>query len=272
MTSSKCIVDSTQWVAIPPDELHWLVAEGIANIRRAALDFFSLASCRPVMIEFDASHFIPTAFTTSYIEAPTSLRGAARKRQAEYFFGRAAARLAMRNCTAPFMSVCTGHMREPVWPAGIVGSISHYNGVAVAVAMPSTRCKGIGIDAEEILSAEVVKEVASIALDRIEAMQLRASGMDPTMAFTLAFSAKESFFKGAFAEVGRFIDFSAVRILLIDRDRQVLRIQVRENLSNIFRLGEILEVHYAQLPNSAVLTCFHYYAAPRTSNLARLEK
>jgi 4'-phosphopantetheinyl transferase EntD len=164
----------------------------------------------------------------------------------------------MGDNTAPFMSVCTGPTREPIWPAGIVGSISHYKGLAVAVVMSTTRCKGIGIDAEAILSAEAVEAVTRIALDQEEVRYLRESGLDPATAFTLAFSAKESFFKGAFAEVGRFFDFGAVRVLAIDRDRQILRMHVRENLSKVFCIGEILEVHYALLPNRAVLTCFHY--------------
>jgi enterobactin synthetase component D len=240
------------------DEFPWLMAQGISSIRRASSDFFLLAGCRPVLIEFDASCFVSTAFEASHIDLPANVRGAVRKRQAEYFFGRAAARIAMEDDTPPFTSVRTGPMREPIWPESIVGSISHYKDLAVAVVMPGTRCEGIGIDAEAILSAEAVKAVTRIALDQVEVGPLRESGMDPDMAFTLAFSAKESFFKGAFAEVGRFFDFGAVRILAIDCDRQVLRMQVRENLSKNFCIGDILEVHYAPLPNSAVLTCFHY--------------
>lgn len=243
------------------DEFPWLIAQGISSIRCASSDFFLVAGCRPVLIEFDASCFTSTAFAASHIDLPVNVRGAVRKRQAEYFFGRAAARIAMGDNIPPFVSVRTGPMREPIWPEGIVGSISHSGDLAVAVIMPGTRCGGIGIDAEAILSADAVKAVTRIALDEMEVRLLRASSMDPATAFTLAFSAKESFFKGAFAKVGQFFEFNAVRILAVDHDRQVLRMQVRENLSSSFRVGDPLEVHYVTLQSGAVLTCFHYQAA-----------
>ncbi|WP_244171285.1 hypothetical protein [Xanthomonas populi] len=66
-----------------------------------------------------------------------------RKRQAEYFFGRLAARQALQHqalvVTGTYPYIATGSSREPIWPAQVIGSISHTNQLAAAAAASSGR-------------------------------------------------------------------------------------------------------------------------------------
>jgi 4'-phosphopantetheinyl transferase EntD len=69
-------------------------------------------------------------------------------RKAEFAAGRAAARgaIAQLGLTAAGLSMAPD--RQPIWPANIVGSISHADGLACAVAARSNRLGALGIDLE----------------------------------------------------------------------------------------------------------------------------
>lgn len=75
--------------------------------------------------------------------------GAILSRQREFAAGRAAARAALAAFGVPAQALPMGADRAPVWPAGVVGSITHTAGACLAVALPSARCRGIGLDLEE---------------------------------------------------------------------------------------------------------------------------
>ncbi len=80
---------------------------------------------------------------------PTEARamfGAVPSRRAEFAAGRMAARRAMAALGLPPASIPMGLDREPVWPAGLEGSIAHAAGVAVAAVRVG---RPLGIDIEE---------------------------------------------------------------------------------------------------------------------------
>src|SRR5690606_34549288 len=72
--------------------------------------------------------------------------------------------------------------------------------------------------------------------------------------FTIAFSVKESFFKAAFAEVGRYFDFSSVSITRINQKKQLISIRVNERLSKNLTVGTELQAEYRILPESKIIT------------------
>src|ERR1700679_1440183 len=81
------------------------------------------------LITFDIEYFCPEAFAATGIACPPSVARAVRSRQAEFFFGRLAARSVLAALNAPPGEVSVGASREPVWPPGIVGSISHTHAI-----------------------------------------------------------------------------------------------------------------------------------------------
>ena len=86
--------------------------------------------------------------------------------------------------------------REPLWPDGISGSITHSGTEAMAVVAPYPAL--IGIDSEAILAENEAREIKDGIIDVREERVLSHSGYPFALALTLVFSAKESLFKALF--------------------------------------------------------------------------
>ena len=98
----------------------------------------------------------------------------------------------------------------PVWPAGWLGSISHAESVAVAVAMPApTHGAGVlGIDLEAVVAPGTAAEIAAEIMP--EALP-GASGLPLAEEITRVFSAKEALYKALFPRTRQFRGFEAAR-------------------------------------------------------------
>ena len=74
--------------------------------------------------------------------------GMVEKRLAEFTHGRYCARSAMKLLGSSPVPIGKGPYREPVWPGGIIGSISHTEGSAAAAVANSTEMVAVGLDME----------------------------------------------------------------------------------------------------------------------------
>jgi 4'-phosphopantetheinyl transferase EntD len=170
-------------------------------------------------IAFDADEAAPFALQFPAIALPARLARSVRKRQAEFLAGRFCAREAVRLCAPDLAAVeiGIGPAREPLWPRGIVGAITHTHGIASAAIARATDARALGLDAERILSedaaAAVLESIA--ARDEVSAIA-RTTGWSEAVALTAIFSAKESVFKALYAEVGRYFDFRDARLEAFD--------------------------------------------------------
>jgi 4'-phosphopantetheinyl transferase EntD len=117
---------------------------------------------------------------------------AVEKRRREFALGRACARAALAGLGHGEAVIAKGDEGAPVWPAGIVGSITHTKGYAAAVAGESRRFAGVGIDAER--KGGVTPQLWPRLFTPTEQEALRARP-DPSLAATLFFSAKEASYK-----------------------------------------------------------------------------
>ena len=135
---------------------------------------------------------------------------AVEKRQLEFAKGRQCARAALRRLGVSDRPLLVGSQREPLWPPGVTGSISHTVGLCAAAVGWETRHRGIGIDVEqaEALQPQVAERVAS----RHEMAALPS--LPPLLVARLVFSAKESFYKCQFYQTRRWLDFFDVTITL----------------------------------------------------------
>jgi len=123
------------------------------------------------------------------------------KRQAEFAAGRRAARLALTGIGRPASSIPQGKDRAPEWPSGIVGSISHDKGHALAAVLPRDTCLGLGIDLTE--NAPLPGKTRREILPHPE-----EAGLDGIIA-RAGFSAKESLFKALYPSVGKYFGFKS---------------------------------------------------------------
>lgn len=212
------------------------------------------------LVRFDVDAFHPDMFSAASMARPDRIARSVHKRQAEYFFGRLAARAAMVMRFHEPCDVPIGEQREPIWPDGMTGSISHVEGLAAATVVPRDVVSGVGIDIEVVVNSEEMKEaIAATAIDDQEFAYLKTlqgDHFDMHWLLTLAFSAKEALFKGAFGAVGRYFDFSAARLHAIDIQRGVLELVLRETLSGEFQESRICQIGYRVLPDDVLLTGF----------------
>ena len=138
------------------------------------------------------------------------------RRQREYQAGRAAARTALRVLGVEGFDLLPDANRQPIWPAGVVGSLTHAAGHCAAAVASTSDVVAVGIDVEAAspLNADLIGRICSIPEQR-DLGSLDAYGCG--MCAKLIFSAKEAFYKAYFPAVGRFLDFLDVRIHLHTR-------------------------------------------------------
>ena len=147
---------------------------------------------------------------------PDGLARAVQQRRLDFCAGRYCAREALRAC-APALadsSIPIGANREPVWPAGIVGSIAHSRGHAVAAVAAASGVRAIGVDIEPWLDEGAPARLAAdLTVAGELAVLAEATGWPPSRLLTLLFSAKETLFKCLFPQVQAYFGFQQARIV-----------------------------------------------------------
>jgi 4'-phosphopantetheinyl transferase EntD len=139
-------------------------------------------------------------------------RNAAPRRKAEFAAGRTCGRQAMRVLGLPEMPILRGDDRQPLWPEGIVGSITHCDGYCAAAVGRAADFSAIGIDAEnnEPLPANVLGAVAfGDELEWVHSLPPVGVCWD-----RLLFSIKEAVYKAWYPRERRWLDFDQVSVAL----------------------------------------------------------
>ena len=183
---------------------------------------------------------------------PMLLRSSA-KRQNEFLAGRACARHALRQAgyAGPDPALLPLPDGAPTWPAGWLGSISHTDAQAVAVAASTASCRALGIDRETQLEPATAREVRPVVAMAGELDPLLAV-TDPVSAVAILFSAKEALFKALAASLGGFADFDAARLVRCIPGGIELRLRV--NWGGEWPAGTVLPIKVAQEASGAVET------------------
>ena len=136
-------------------------------------------------------------------------------RRQEFSSGRWCARRALLQLGISPVPILMGEHREPLWPPGVVGSISHGGCLSAAVVARSGKWHGIGID---ILGVEVAKSLLRDADSLISSEQEEQDARRVVQAGVyeraLLFSAKESVIKSISSSLQRFVDFKEISVWL----------------------------------------------------------
>ena len=140
------------------------------------------------------------------------------KRVKEFAAGRVCAKAALAALGVHDVALLAGLGRQPLWPAGIVGSITHTAGLCAAAVASAGRVAAIGLDSE-IAGAPTVDIWPSICRDEELAWVGSLAAEQHAAAVTLLFSAKEAFYKAQYPLVGEWLDFHDVRIEVPDGTR-----------------------------------------------------
>lgn len=134
------------------------------------------------------------------------------KRAMERFaLGRAAAHLALEHLgIEPSFPILRGQDGEPLWPAGVAGSISHCDPWTVAVAATGPGRFTLGIDLESIVKVSEF-DISQLLCSETEIDWVKA-GDDSERRLALLFSAKEATYKALYPLCHRYIDFKEVTL------------------------------------------------------------
>lgn len=131
-------------------------------------------------------------------------------RRREFAIGRGCARQAMAGLGRPPEAIPVGSDREPVWPDGLIGSITHTRRLAGAAVAPSGGGRSFGIDFE--VAGRVDQSLVGQLLTARERDRY-AAAPDAT-APTVIFSAKEAIYKATFPLTRCWLGFEDVEVTL----------------------------------------------------------
>lgn len=146
--------------------------------------------------------------------------GAISKRRTEFATARHCARSALAALDIAPAPILRGPSREPLWPEGIVGSITHCASYHAAAVGRTTQFCSIGIDAEidEPLPAGLLEHIS------LPAERAQLQGTSETHLDRLLFSAKEAVYKTWFPLTRRWLDFDDAMVTL--RPNGTFKVQI----------------------------------------------
>ena len=157
-----------------------------------------------------------------YAEEAPAVARAVPKRRHEYAAGRACARAALGALGLPPGPVRRddGDRGAPVWPEGVVGSITHCEGYRAAAVARTADILALGIDAEPDgpLPDGVLEVIHSTDTERAALKTLTADAPDVHWD-RLLFSAKETVYKAWHPYHHRMLGFEEAELLLFQDPR-----------------------------------------------------
>lgn len=203
------------------------------------LTSFDFAGQRIWRVDFSQATFQPADLL--WLPHAAQLANAVPRRQAEHLAGRMAAVAALRAAGAGTQIPGIGAHREPCWPDGFIGSITHtgHRAWAAAITTPGI----IGIDAETLMDAQTAQELAPGIIDAQEQARLARASLPFPSALTLVFSAKESLFKALFPQVGDWFGFECAHVVGLEANTLTLRLSTP---LGPFPTGRCFTLHWRQ--------------------------
>lgn len=196
--------------------------DGTADAQRALAGLFPpFARCELLPVSDRCTPLFP--------EELQSVANAMVLRRQEFVCGRACAHAAMRALGAGDVPIPVSLTREPVWPEGIVGSISHTRELAAAVVCRSGDAEAVGIVLERAADG-LDPSLRRLVLTPNEVAHLAAVGSADERAPVLLFCAKECVHKVIAPLVAYTLALQAVEVELdLEANRFTATVPVPED-------------------------------------------
>lgn len=218
----------------------------LSFINVSNIDNISISNCR-----FNVVNFKNSLFDKLDIKMPEDIRYSSTKRQSEYLAGRYMAQISMSSMGFEKANIARGLNNSPVWPNGVIGSISHSNDEAYSIVASSNDYKFLGIDYEKIINDEISKEVYNSIANEKELRNVMNLGFEFSHALTIIFSSKESLFKALHPHTKFYFDFlDATLINLTPKDNQFeikLNKTLNESLTENMVFKGIYKISYENI-------------------------
>jgi 4'-phosphopantetheinyl transferase EntD len=241
-------------VALEPG---WPPAAASGFLTAVAAPWADLDAGMPLCVaRFEPACFSSALFEGCGIALPDSVRRSVPKRQAEFLAGRLCARAVLRRFGHAEHVVGVGARREPLWPDGVLGSITHGGGYAAAVLCRPDAHAGIGIDIEAVVDVQTRASLLALVVTQAELALLRqaAGTLSDDHLLTLVFSAKESFFKAAYRQVGQYFGFECLALTHCDVAARTLELRCTTTLATGLPAGLVVRATWELLDARTVFT------------------
>jgi 4'-phosphopantetheinyl transferase EntD len=174
------------------------------------------------------------------------------KRLKDFSTGRYCARKALAAMGYENVEILVGDDKQPIWPTGYVGSISHSAKLVGAVAAKTSQVKSIGLDIESI--GKIKPEMWRILYTEAEIDFLNSfTGEELAYYTTLLFSFKESFYKLQFPLTKTFLNFTDVEVKSFGNK---FELQVLKEFSGNKLLSETITLHHLQEKDQLITLCY----------------
>jgi 4'-phosphopantetheinyl transferase EntD len=176
-------------------------------------------------------------------EEAAFVRNAVAKRKREFAAGRNCARRALLILGVEPGPVLVGSHREPIWPPGVVGSLTHCGAYCAAAVAREEQFVGLGVDAEA--SDSLDPKLISMVCTPGEVEWVKNHEAPPHGDWhKVIFSAKESVYKCIFPLVRRVLEHHEVEIRL-DRSSHRFSVQLLFESHDVLRGLAPLRGRYA---------------------------
>lgn len=227
----------------------------IFQLRQSTL--CALPWIRLIEVRFELRHFDHSLFALYGLASPAYLDKAVARRRAEYLASRYAARIALSEFGITDFLLSNDVERAPVWPTGIVGSLTHTGGRAVIITAAADVDYQIGVDVEKLIDPAKARELCSMIVSESELDFFKQRGISLDLALTLAFSLKESLFKALYPVLRQFIGFHAAGVIDLDIAAGCATLELTQSLSEQYPAGRQFKGYFAQ-ERGEVLTVIAY--------------
>jgi enterobactin synthetase component D len=137
-----------------------------------------------------------------------------------------------------------GEAREPLWPSGFVGSITHTADRACAAVASNLHLRGIGIDFESIFDDDALREAGNGTSSDRERAALGGGPWTEHERATIVFSAKESLYKCLYPLAHLFFDFTEAEVERM-APSGAFQVRLLRDLGGSFARGSEFEGRFA---------------------------
>ncbi|MEZ8076478.1 4'-phosphopantetheinyl transferase [Vibrio sp. FF112] len=201
-------------------------------------------------LKFDLAHYSDELYGRFNVERPEQFHCWSEKRKAEHLAGRLSV---MRSSNAQ-ITVKIGKNREPLWPNGVVGSISHDADTALSV-LSSSWCYLIGVDIEPLISVTDWDWLAEEVLGPKERCLVEASDIALQRWLpTALFSAKESFYKAIYPLTQCIFGFDVLTCTDVNHRQLLFEVDAEFRQRMKLPLPSVVTITWTVTSNQKVVT------------------
>ena len=198
---------------------------------------------------FTADFVGDEVLTINEMQATTLFSG---KRLKDFSTGRYCARKALAAIGNDNAEILMGNDKQPIWPTGYVGSISHSGKLVGAVAAKASNVKSIGLDIETI--GKIKPEMWRLLYTEAETEFLISLTSEELAYYTtLLFSFKEAFYKLQHPLTKTFLNFTDVEVKSVGNK---FELQVLKDFPEKKSLMGTILLHSHQKKDQLITLCY----------------